>query len=328
MLTSSLPFQVMENHPEVVPGLSSSAHYSVAAIYAVLALPGFILNSVVLFTFFGDRSLLTSSNYFIVSITAADWLMATVANPIGAVTNISQVNGEANCKVYAWITTLLGLSTMLHHSAIAIDKCRTLWHPLKTNSSALRVVADIGLLWCCALLWSLFPLLGWSAYVPEGANTVCSIRWYSQSSVTNTSYVTCLFILFFFAPLLVIISSYSIAYWNVRRMVKQAKLRWGANTAATLATIRKSACLAKISVMMAAGFLVAWTPYAVVSLYSAVAGPEHIPAIVTIVPAMFAKSSCLYNPLINFFAYKTFRQSFWKRLQKVRSRNIVHIAWN
>lgn len=326
MLTSSLPFQIMENDPGVVLGLSSSAHYGVAAIYALLALPGFILNSVVLFTFFGNRSLLTTSNYFIVSIAAADWLMATVANPIGTVTNISQADGEANCKVYAWITTLLGLGTMLHHSAIAIDKCRTLRHPLRRNSSASRVVANIGLLWCCALLWSLFPLLGWSAYVPEGANTVCSIRWYSHSSVTNTSYVTCIFILFFFAPLLVIIISYSIAYWNVRRMAKQAKLRWGVNAAATLATIRKSVCLAKISAMMAAGFLVAWTPYAVMSLYSAVAGPEHMPAIVTIVPAMFAKSSSLYNPLIYFFAYKTFRQSFWKQWQKVQGRNIVRIV--
>ena len=243
--------------------------------------------------------------------------MAGVANPIGA--NVSQESGKIGCKVYASISTLLGLGTMLHHSAIAIDKCRTLWHPMKPDISPSRVVAVIVLLWCLALIWSLFPLLGWNAYVREGANAVCSIRWHSPSSITNASYVACIFVFFFFIPLLIIIISYATAYWNVRRMVKQAEITSGANAAATSAAIAKSVSLTKISVMMVTGFLVAWTPYAAVS---AVAGPEHIPTFATIVPAMFAKNSCLYNPLIYFFVYKKFRESLWMRWQKVRGRNV------
>ena len=320
----------METDPDyyAAGSLSSSARYGIATIYILLAISGLLLNTMVLFTFFADRSLLTPGNLFIVSIAVADWLMAGVANPIGV--NVSQVSGKIGCKVYAFISTLLGLGTMLHHSAIAIDKCRTLWHPMKPDFSPTRVVAVIVLLWCLALIWSLFPLLGWNAYVSEGANAVCSIRWHSPSSITNTSYVACMFIFFFFIPLLIIIISYTMAYWNVRRMVKQAEIIWGANAAATIAAIAKSVCLAKISAMMVTGFLVAWTPYAVVSLYSAVSGPEHIPTVATIVPAMFAKSSCLYNPLIHFFVYKKFRESLWMQWQKVRGRNVqlFQPAWN
>ena len=320
----------METDPDyfAASALSSSARHGIATIYVLLAIPGCLLNTIVLLTFFADRSLLAPGNLFIVSIAVADWLMAGVANPIGAY--VSQGPSKIGCKVYAWICTLLGLGTMLHHSAIAIDKCRTLWHPMNPVSCRTRVVAVIVLLWCFALMWSFFPLLGWNAYVREGANTVCSIRWYSPYSATNTSYVVCIFVFFFFIPLLIIIISYTMAYWNVRRMVKQAEITWGANAEATLAAITESLSLAKISVMVVTGFLVAWTPHAVVSFYSAVAGPDHIPAVATIVPAMFAKSSCLYNPLICFFVYKKFRVSLWMRWQKVRGRNVQlsRPAWN
>lgn len=320
----------MERDTDFFPSsvLSSTAHYRIAAIYVVLALSAFLLNSVVLLTFLVDRRLLTAGNLFIVSIAVADWLMATVANTLGGVTNVLQPTGKtAGCVFYAWITTVLGLGVMLHHSAIAIEKCRVLSLPFNSDSSSARVLAAIALLWCFSLIWSIFPLFGWSAYVPEGANTVCSIRWYSPISATNTSYVACLFIFFFFIPLLVIIASYAISYCNVRRMVRQAENMWGANAEATLATIANSVSLAKISGMMVAGFLLAWTPYAVVSLYSAVAGPQHIPALATIVPAMFAKSSTLYNPIIYFFAYKKFRESLWRSWKKLRGRNVVRPVW-
>lgn len=321
----------MENDSVVFPAgtLSSSAYYCIATVYALQALSGFLLNSLVLFTFLADRSLLTASNYFIFSIAVADWLMATVANPLGVVTNVrvatnvTQANGQTNCKIYAWITTLLGLGTMLQHSAIAVEKCRTLCLPMIANPSPTRIKAVISLLWCFALMWSTFPLLGWSAYVPEGANTVCSIRWHSPSSFSNTSYVACIFVFFFFAPVLVIIISYVITYSNVRRMVRQAEITWGANAMATSATIAKSVSLAKISATMVSGFIVAWTPYAVVSLYAASAGPEEIPAVATILPAIFAKNASLYNPLIYFFAYKKFRESLWKLWRKFRGRNVI-----
>lgn len=54
----------------------------------------------------------------------------------------------------------------------------------------------------------------------------------------------------------------------------------------------------KLSVVVCIGFFVAWSPYAVVSMWAAFGRIENIPPLAFAVPAMFAKSSTVYNPII------------------------------
>lgn len=56
--------------------------------------------------------------------------------------------------------------------------------------------------------------------------------------------------------------------------------------------------LSKLSVVVCIGFFVAWSPYAVVSMWAAFGRIEIIPPLAFAVPAMFAKSSTVYNPII------------------------------
>lgn len=54
----------------------------------------------------------------------------------------------------------------------------------------------------------------------------------------------------------------------------------------------------KLSVAVCIGFLVAWSPYAVVSMWAAFGHIEDLPPLAFAMPAMFAKSSTIYNPII------------------------------
>lgn len=54
----------------------------------------------------------------------------------------------------------------------------------------------------------------------------------------------------------------------------------------------------KLSVAVCIGFFTAWSPYAVVSMWAAFGHIDNIPPLAFAMPAMFAKSSTIYNPII------------------------------
>lgn len=303
--------------------LSPTGYHSIATVYFLLALASFSLNSIVILTFVLDRSLLFQTNLLVLSIAISDWLMGVVANPMGGAANASgsaSFGPGTSCTFYGFFTTLLGLGSMLHHAAFAVDRYLVISRPMDGPHTIVRMLTVIGSLWAFALMWSVFPLLGWSAYVPEGGDIACSIRWQSTRSA-DTSYIACLFIFFYFIPLALIVSCYSFMFSHVRYMTRNAQRMWGANAAATLETVQASWRMAKVGLTMVIGFFFAWTPYAVVSFYAAFGSADNVPILVAAIPSLFAKTSTLYNPIIYFFTYKAFRESLVSSWRRHRNRN-------
>lgn len=56
--------------------------------------------------------------------------------------------------------------------------------------------------------------------------------------------------------------------------------------------------LFQVAMLICAGFLIAWIPYAVVSVVSAFGSPDSVPIAVSVIPTLLAKSSAMYNPII------------------------------
>ena len=298
--------------------LSQDTYYAIAVIYALLSATAFVLNTLVIFTFVKDRSLLLPTNLLILSISVADWLMAVVANPIGVAANVSKAwsLGRTSCVFYAFVTTCLGFAAIIHHTAIAVERYLSVTRPYMTDIPNKVMISVISALWGFALLWSVFPLFGWSAYVPEGGNTACSIRWQS-TDVTDASYVYAIFTLFFFTPIIINITAYTLMYRTVKWMSVNAVKVWGVNAEPTLEIVMAKAKVAKMSSIMVTGFLIGWTPYAVVSLYAASGRAENISPLLGSIPSMFAKTTTSYNPIIYFFTYSHFRVSLQKSLRTV-----------
>ena len=59
--------------------------------------------------------------------------------------------------------------------------------------------------------------------------------------------------------------------------------------------------------MISSGFLIAWTPYVIVSFWSMFHSLEqdHMAPVITLLPCLFAKSSTVYNPFIYFIFQRT-----------------------
>ena len=303
--------------------LSPTTYHLIAFVYILLALASISLNSIVLLTFIMDRSLIFPANVLVLSIAIADWLMGVMINPLGGAANASGSVWfkETTCTFYGFVSTFLGLGTMLHHAAFAVDRYLVLSRPMEAQHSMGRMVTVVLSLWGFALMWSVFPLVGWSAYVPEGGRIACSLRWQSTQS-GDTFYVICLFVFFYFIPLTTILICYTLMFLNVRYMTRNAQRIWGSNAAATLETVRAAWKMAKIGMVMVVGFFFAWTPYAAVSFHAAFVSSD-ISTIAAAFPSMLAKTSNFYNPIIYFFAYKAFRESLLKLWRRYRNRNAV-----
>ena len=308
--------------PVTKENLSEQAHYAIAGMYAFFAVTALSLNTLVLVTFVKDRSLWTPSNKLIFSIAVGDWLHAALAFPFGIVANAShgwQID-DAKCTWYAFITTFLSFGIMLHHATFAIERAVVINYSVALKSIQRKLRFVIVGLWTFALLWSAFPLFGWSAYAHEGASVLCSILWQS-SEPSNIAYIASIFFFFYVGPIVIMVIAYSSIYRNVKKMAENAHQLWGKNAAPTLEAVRAESKTARMAFVMSFCFLFAWTPYAVVSLYAVIKVPEQIISpLVASLPALFAKTSTLYNPIIYFLLFNKFRSSLRQTMRPLLSR--------
>lgn len=70
--------------------------------------------------------------------------------------------------------------------------------------------------------------------------------------------------------------------------------------------------LCKLSVAVCIGFFAAWSPYAIIAMWAAFGSVDKIPPLAFAVPAVFAKSSTLYNPVIYLLLKPNFRNTITK----------------
>uniref|UniRef100_A0A4W5LPW7 G-protein coupled receptors family 1 profile domain-containing protein n=1 Tax=Hucho hucho TaxID=62062 RepID=A0A4W5LPW7_9TELE len=67
-------------------------------------------------------------------------------------------------------------------------------------------------------------------------------------------------------------------------------------------------------VLISSGFIVAWSPYVVLSFWYMFQRKASLAPLVSLLPCLFAKGSTAYNP----FIYYIFRRSFRRQLRQLR----------
>ena len=84
-------------------------------------------------------------------------------------------------------------------------------------------------------------------------------------------------------------------HWVINCIIQQAQSGTGQGAA------KSQKRLTQMVALMVTCFLVAWLPYALVSVIVMAGGVRHLSATATTVPALLAKSSLIYNPIIYAF---------------------------
>ncbi|XP_037606837.1 opsin 8, group member b [Sebastes umbrosus] len=220
------------------------------------------------------------------------------------------LGGDVTCVYYGFAGFFFGLASIMNLTILAIVRfivSLNLQSP-KEKISWRKVKMLCMWTWLYALIWSVFPILGWGRYGPEPYGLSCSLAW-GQMKHEGFSFVISMFIFNLLMPCVIISGCYfGIAiklYFTYKKSMN--------NSSRVPNIIKLHRRLLVIAVLTSLGFMVCWSPYSMVSLWSIFGDSSTIPPEVSLLPCMFAKSSTVYNPMI----YYIFSQSFKREVKQL-----------
>ncbi|XP_042747537.1 melanopsin-like [Lagopus leucura] len=287
--------------------------YTIGTCVLVIGSIGIIGNLLVLYAFYSNKKLRTPQNFFIMNLAVSDFLMSASQAPICFINSLHRewILGDIGCDLYAFCGALFGITSMMTLLAISVDRYLVITKPLRSIqwSSKKRTVQIIAAVWLYSLGWSVAPLLGWSSYVPEGLMISCT--WdYVTYSPANRSYTMILCCCVFFIPLIIIFHCYLFMFLAIRSTGRDVQKLGSCSRKSFLSQSMKNEWkLAKIAFVVIIVYVLSWSPYACVTLIAWAGRGNTLTPYSKSVPAVIAKASAIYNPIIYAIIHPRYRKT-------------------
>ncbi|XP_072928714.1 rhodopsin [Hemitrygon akajei] len=278
--------------------------YSALAAYMFfLIITGFPINFLTLYVTVQHKKLRQPLNYILLNLAVADLFMVFGGFTTTVITSMNGyfIFGPAGCNFEGFFATLGGEVSLWCLVVLAIERYMVVCKPMSNfRFGSQHAIIGVAFTWIMALSCAGPPLLGWSRYIPEGMQCSCGVDYYTlKPEVNNESFVIYMFTVHFTLPLTVVFFCYGRLVCTVKEAAAQQQ--------ESESTQRAEREVTRMVIIMVIAFLVCWLPYAGVAAYIFTnQGSDFGPIFMTI-PAFFAKSSSLYNPLIYILMNKQFR---------------------
>jgi len=290
-------------------------HYLLGVIYIFLGFFSIIGNSLVIYLYMKASHLKTPANMLVVNLALSDLIMLTSNFPPFA---YNCFNGgqwmwsESFCSIYAALGAVTGVCSIWTLAMISWDRyniiCNGFNGPKLTQGKAM---AMCGFCWAMAIGWCLPPFFGWGKYTLEGILDSCSYDYLSQDFNTR-SYNLCIIFFDFCFPCAIIVFSYvfivKAIFAHEEAMRQQAKKMNVTNLRSNEANEQKAEIrIAKTAIANVSLWLICWSPYAVITIQGVSGNFQNITPLVTMLPALLAKSASCYNPFVYAISHPKFR---------------------
>ncbi|XP_041951036.1 ultraviolet-sensitive opsin-like [Alosa sapidissima] len=302
-------FYLYENISKVSPFEGPQYHiapkwvfYLQAAFMGMVFFLGTPLNATVLFVTAKYKKLRTPLNYILVNISLGGFIFD--------VFSVSQVFlsslqgyyflGHTMCALESSMGSVAGLVTAWSLAVLAIERYIVICKPLGSFKFGTgHAMGGVAFTWFMGIGCAAPPFFGWSRYIPEGLGCSCGPDWYTTGTEYNSeSYTYFLMVTCFIAPLTCIIFSYSQLLSALRAVAAQQS--------ESASTQKAEKEVTRMIIMMVLSFIVCYTPYALAALYYTLDHESEKDYRLVTIPALFSKSSSVYNPLIYCFMNKQF----------------------
>ncbi|XP_046432778.1 melanopsin-like isoform X1 [Neodiprion fabricii] len=289
-----------------VEDVGETTYLVTAGVLIAIGVLGAVLNMTVIIVILRDRqTLLTPVNVVLLNLVVSvkihavcvaftsiiiigDFCVSIIGTPFPTVSAIlgRWYWGYTGCLWYAWFMSTLGLASIGNLTVLAIERWLLVTRPMRafTIRQASYLVSGV---WIYTLSLTIPPLCGWGSYGPEAGNLSCSVSWeVHDPSIGSDTYIAFLFFFGLVVPVILICWS----YFEIIRTLRKVRKRAGSRGT-------YEAKVTKMVALMIIAFLIAWTPYSISALLAQYLQVTSSPT-VAIVPALLAKSSICYNPLI------------------------------
>lgn len=291
-------------------------HYVLGFIYIILGFIAIFGNGLVIYLWMKTKNLQTPSNLLVVNLGLSDMIMLCSQFPFFAYNCFSGgvwMFSASFCEIYAALGAVTGLCSLWSLSFISYDRYNVIVNGVGgTPLTKGKALGMIFFCWLYAIGWSLPPFFGWGKYIPEGILDSCSFDYLSRDFNRRT-YGIALFVFDYCVPLSTIVLSYvfivKAIFAHEAAMREQAKkmkvdsLRSGADANAETAEVR----IAKVAIVNVSLWIVCWTPYAAVVVQGLFGDQSTITPLVSMLPALLAKSASCYNPIVYAINHPKYR---------------------
>uniref|UniRef100_A0A8C5PDG5 Opsin-5 n=1 Tax=Leptobrachium leishanense TaxID=445787 RepID=A0A8C5PDG5_9ANUR len=255
-------------------------------------------NGYVLYTAITRKKKLRPAEIMTINLAVCDLGISVAGKPFCVVSFLSHgwIFGWTICKAYGWVGFFFGCGSLITLTVVSLDRYLKICH-LRYGTWLKRRHAFISLLfiWSYASLWATLPLVGVGDYAPEPFGASCTLNWaLAQQSLNGKIFVIAILFFCLLLPTAVIVFSYAKIIGKVKSSAKEIAHFDTRNQKNHTLEIK----LTKVAMLICSGFLIAWIPYAVVSVISAFGNPDTVPIPASVIPTLLAKSSAMYNPII------------------------------
>ncbi|XP_069494598.1 rhodopsin, GQ-coupled-like [Ambystoma mexicanum] len=266
-------------------------------------------NGAVIFIMYSHRHSLDPHDYLTFNLAVADAGISIFGYSRGIlqIFNLFRDDGFLitslwTCKVDGFLILLFGLISINTLTVISVIRYIKGCQPHQAHRVDRRSIAVALLgIWAGALFWAGAPLLGWGSYTDRKYGT-CEIDWIMATvSATYKLYVIGVLLTGFLIPVCVMVFCYVSIIRTVRFSHKCTR---GLEISQRQQKMERD--ITRVSLAICVAFLLAWTPYAVISLWSACG--VQVPPLTSVLASLFAKSATFYNPFIYIGMSSKFRK--------------------
>ncbi|RNA35867.1 melanopsin [Brachionus plicatilis] len=266
----------------------------------ILFICSFSFNSILLWVFYMSKELRSPLNIIMIALTILNLTGTITELPTVIVTNYTcrWIFGKLMCTVSAFIMYFIGCSSIYLLTAISFERWYVIVEPFKQRHFTFRVTIGI-IAGCCLLsfVYCALPLFGWSHYSLELSLVTCSVEWH-EKSFNVVSYNFFMFSFVYLIPLIILVYTNIKLIKSLNRFLKISKQNFLAKK-----RIMKERKLTISILVIIAGFMISWTPYAIVSLISSFFSDYiHITPFMALIPTIFAKTSLVWPSVLYVFS--------------------------
>lgn len=305
------------------PPINPMWHYLLGVVYLFLGAISIFGNGMVLLLYMKNKNLQSPANRLVANLAFSDLCMLCSQFPFFA---YNCFNGGVwmfspfFCELYACLGSVFGLCSIWSLVWISYDRYNVIVNGVSGKPlTSGKAWGFILFSWAYAIGWSIPPFVGWGKYIPEGILDSCSFDYLTRDMNLRT-FGICIFFFDYCVPLFIIVCAYMFIVKAIvaheKAMREQAKkmnvsnLRSNAEANAQSAEMR----IAKVAMTNVALWLTCWTPYAAVVVQGLFFSQASITPIVSMLPALLAKSASVYNPIIYAINHPKFRLALQKQM--------------
>lgn len=133
----------------------SKVEWFFIGLHAVVFVGGLVGNALVCVAVYCNHTMRTVTNYFIVNLAVADFLVILVCLPPTVIWDVTETwfMGTALCKIVLYFQTVSVTVSVLTLTFISVDRWYAICYPLKFKSTTSRAKKAIGLIWALAFIF-------------------------------------------------------------------------------------------------------------------------------------------------------------------------------